>query len=171
MDQNNKIAEIFILRFFMTIVIYMANIDPWLKILLILSMDLVKGIPMIGYFKKGEKSKNRYYQYYDKILDLFGYYLTYYIVVNNKLLPENEIKILKYILFYRTIGSMIYFTTGNRQILFYFIDLFKEFLLIFYLFPPKSKMYYIGLTLSIVIKIWVEYSLHVKKTGIDLISK
>lgn len=167
-EKNEKISQIFILRFFVTIVIYLANINPWLKILIILSLDFIKGLCYIGKFERNELVKNQFYQYYDKIQDLFGYYLSYFIITNNKLLPPRETKILLYTLLYRTIGDFIYLLTGNRKMLFYFFDVFKEFLLVFYLFKPDTLGFYAGIIISVVVKLWMEYRIHYVQKSVFL---
>jgi hypothetical protein len=160
---SKTLYELFILRIVLNIIIYVSNINPWIKIILILLLDHFKRYYILYRCKKFIKfSHVNLYHHLDKIVDLFGYILVYKIVVNYKLLSEQYTKYLLYILLFRIIGDVLYYLTQKRTFLFLFPDLFKEGLLLFAIVKNK-KLLLVLFIITILIKLYIEYLLHIKK--------
>jgi hypothetical protein len=179
-NQNNNIdviKKIFFSRFlFIIIIFFMKSINPWIKIILLLSIDFVKNIPFLFLCKdklpvfSGDNDKlSLFYQYYDKILDSITYIICYIILLQYKLLSPNIQNILLFILFYRIIGVTLYLTKNNRNYLFYFVDLFKEILLLLFYFYNNLISFnttFILFIFILIIKLYFEYQFHILKKGL-----
>ena len=175
-EVNNQLIKLITIRILLTFLIfYSKSINNWTKIILISSLDFIKNISFLficGKNKLPTFSNNELYQKSDKILDTLSYYLIYYLVKSNQLLPEIFTKYLFYILLYRTVGVVYYLFTNDRKIFVYFVDLFKEALLLFYLFSftfLKSISVEIKTVLIlflVIIKLYIEYRFHYTKDGI-----
>ncbi len=170
------IYEAFILRFIVMILLFKLPINNIIKVILILLMDCIKGIYIKYrtnekvYKLKCDLCKTWRYQFIDKWLDLFGYYLVYLILKKNNLLNKlfiskaqqnkNILTILLYTIYYRLIGVILFSLSKKSYYLVIFADLFKEFLI--YDILMKNKPYIQGYYIIFILKILFEYYWHQK---------
>ncbi len=171
------IVRIFLLRIILSVCIFLLrDVSPVIKIIAILSLDFVKTLPFYLWVcdkKKGMPNfcTNDVYQVFDKLIDLIGYWICYSLLLSNNILPKSH-KVLFLILLIRTIGVALYFCSGKRIYLFFGVDLFKEWLLIYAICTPHSFQMYSLLLFSVIGKLWIEYRFHVQKKGLlDLFNK
>ena len=175
-EVSNHLVNLIIIRIVLILLIfYTKSVNNWTKIILISSLDFIKNISFLvvcGKNKLPTFSNNDLYQKSDKIIDILSYYLIFYIVKNNQLLPETYIKYLFYILLYRMIGVIYYLCTNNRKIFIYFVDMFKEALFLFYLFSftflksVSVEIKTVFILFLVMIKLYIEYRFHYVKDGI-----
>jgi hypothetical protein len=164
---DDAVKKMNLIRIVAMVVVFVLRINPWVKIALILSMDALKCqlLYMLDSSKlskeKGALSQNHYYQYYDKIMDTLGYYMSYVIIKQHSLLTPVQTQILLGALIYRTVGVVIYLVTKKDNILLYFVDMFIPLLALFIVFGRcklVSQVVIAGLFLAY--KILIEQKLH-----------
>lgn len=169
------IIRICILRLLLAVCIFfLPHVSSISKIIAILSLDFIKNIPFLWICKDNlpTQATNKVYQRFDKVVDLFGYVLCYKLLQLHSLLSKEYLTALFWVLLLRTVGVMMYLLTNNRTYLMIGVDLFKEWLLIFIVCKPYSLTFYTLITISILVKLWIEYRFHVqKKGGISIFTK
>jgi hypothetical protein len=113
-------------------------------------------------------NENEKYQIYDKTNDTIGYYIVLYILFMNKgIVRPIHLKILTILLIYRTVGVFYYlyrYTQGlehPREKLFYTVDVYKEFMLLFYLGYGIKHFYLFGIV--IILKWLFDYIYHYRR--------
>jgi len=161
---DSIIANVFFIRFIIMIIIYMNSSNIY-HVWTLLLLDSLKGIPIRASCDEHPLVANsERYQFWDKILDSLGYIMSLEIIERNKILDSHEIKILKVSLYYRFIGAFLYLFTGNRKLLFYFPDMFKE---LIFIYTNKFNTYWIVPILFV--KIYIEYRLHYTMEGTNIL--
>lgn len=153
------------------ILLFKLPFHPIFKIILILSMDFIDSL----YIKYNTNKKwigcdickTWRYQFIDKWLDLFGYYLVYLVLKETNLLNHlfknknnNILNILLYSIYYRLIGVILFSLTKKSYYLVIFADVFKEFLI--YNILMLNKPYKEGYIIIFIFKIIFEYYWHQK---------
>ena len=158
-------------RLLITLAIFYSELSPLIKIVLILGIDLVKNVYFFNLHEElPTLSNNKLYQDWDKVQDTFAYFLVLCLINTYNLITDSQKQILTLLLTIRTAGVVQMLRTGDRKILLYFPDLFKETLLLFLLTCSFKLKVVIGVLL-LVFKLWLEYNFHVKKRGIVEIFK
>ena len=165
------ITNVAIFRLLYLAVILCSNLKVWTKIILIAAFDYIEG-RIICLFANQEVNfnSNHYYQSFDKFNDTVENGVILYLIYSNNLLSPYYTKLIAFAYFYRVIGVTLNLVfKKDRKILLYFPDIFKELLLISYLsqfqFNNNTKLFTILVLLAIVIKIYIEYLFHYKKTN------
>ncbi len=165
------IYETMIMRFIIMIILYKLDINPIYKIVLLLCMDFIDSL----YIKYNTNKKwigcdickSWRYQFIDKWLDLFGYYLVYLILEETHIIyklyknieeENNIIELLLYTIYYRLIGVIFFSITKKSYYLVIFADLFKEFLI--YNIIMRNQPYKEGYLIIFILKIIFEYFWH-----------
>jgi hypothetical protein len=174
--KQNVFIELFIIRILLVLCIAYSKINPWLQIISILSLDFIKRYYIRFRCKKFIDVYNiDIYHTLDKFADLFGYVIVYKIITKNKLISDKLSQILLLTIVYRMIGLVLFYSTNNRKYLFYFVDLFKEFLVVFVFFTFGKNSSENGsedkitldivsiLILVVIVKLHIEYVLHIDK--------
>ena len=186
-DRSEQFDErVFYTRFVVQILLSILPINPVLKIILILLSDVVdSGMyqirsmidtphsnPTIADYitsaYSNDLTENDKYQTYDKTNDTIGYYIVLYILFMNKgIVRPIHLKILTILLIYRTVGVFYYlyrYTQGvkhPREKLLYTVDVYKEFLLLFYLGYGTKHFYLFGIV--IILKWLLDYIYHYRR--------
>ncbi len=160
------------------LVLYKLPMNNVLKIVIILLMDALKGFYIK--YKNNEKvykfgckiCKTWRYQFIDKWVDLFGYYLVYLIMketnILEKIYEERNNYIMDVLLKsiqYRLLGVILFSLTKKSYYLVIFADVFKEFLI--YNVLMKNKPYKTGFIIVFILKIVFEYYWHQKHNKIE----
>jgi len=180
--------RVFYTRLIVQVAISVLPINPVLKIVLILLTDILDSgmyqirsmIDMIDtpkthptvtdYIKSAygvDFTENERYQSYDKFNDTLGYYIVLYILTKNHLVSSVQINILVCLLLYRTVGVIYYLyrcyrgSEHPREKLLYTIDVYKEFMLLFYLGYGTKHAYLFGIV--IVLKWLFDYIYHYRR--------
>jgi hypothetical protein len=166
--------EVLVIRLILITILYFANINSWLKIALILLLDGVKGhyirMRCSKYMSFAHVSL---YHNIDKVLDYLGYVVIMMIIQQQQLLTSTQRTILMISLIYRGIGNLLFFLTKDRTKLFWFVDVFKEYLLFFIINTYYVKCFNqfvdtVVLLVITAIKMNLEYNLHVKQKHINV---
>ncbi len=158
-------------RIFLSLTLYYLSIPTIMKILLLLSIDGIKGLFIYPFIKNKTSLStfittkqfisNNYYQKTDKLVDLLTYCLVYFVVVNNNLKIDH--KLLACTLLWRFIGVSLYLKTGYGKYLMYCPDLFKEYLFILYFFETQKSLKLSLITIITILKFRMEYEFHIKR--------
>lgn len=161
MNKDIKIA--FYTRLIVQLLIFISNINPLTKIILIFLTDVIDSEILKRCYNSTSLTlrTNNQYQFTDKLNDMIGYLLTINIISKYKLLSMSSINILWIVLCYRIIGEIIAYKTKNRKYLMVFIDLYKEIFLLMY-FIKDPKIFYILFVILVIFKLYVEYIYHYK---------
>ncbi len=165
------IYEAMLLRFIIMILLFKLPFNHIIKIILILCMDFMDSLYIKYHTNKKwigcDICKTWRYQFIDKWLDLFGYYLVYLVLKETNLLNQlfknkndNILNILLYSIYYRLIGVILFSLTKKSYYLIIFADVFKEFLI--YDVLMLNKPYQEGYIIIFIIKIIFEYFWHQK---------
>ena len=167
-ELQTAIRQMSIVRLICIFATFFANIDVFLKILILLSIDSFKFVYLyltVKELKKGDLAMNAMYQRWDKILDMLSYVLVQTLLMKHSILTNLQTNIMLGLLAERMIGEMLYAATDKREYLFYFPDVYKEILLVFYVFGENwSAAVPVGAT-SIAAKFYLEYKFHVSLEG------
>ena len=169
------IQEVFVLRVVLMVVIMCSRVSPILKIVLLLSLDAIKGVYIAARMTladqglyKGMLASNEYYKKADCMLDTTGYILSLVLVHRHHLLSQGYTHILDVVLGFRLIGVSMFYLKNDPKYMFYFPDLFKELLLLMYVleWKPSNHIPVVGIALAwVVFKYYQEYQFHIKKSG------
>jgi len=166
---HTLITQVMAFRVVLYLYLYLnTKLSPMLKIALILIADDIK----IVYIKArtqvypGMLANNDYYQDLDKIVDNVGYGIASLIIQQNHLFNANERAVIIGSWAFRMFGVLMYFKTKNRHYLVAFPDVFREFILIMWLFRNKTQIEAQLCLAAVIGKAIVEYQFHYEKTGI-----
>jgi len=113
----------------------------------------------LSLFFKHKCSTNWNYQKYDKIIDLFHYFIAIFILSINGKIKKEFLFILIVFYLWRCIGVILFIRYKDVRFLIPFFDFIKELLVIYVFFKNNIYVYIIG----IVLKIMFEIFLHGKK--------
>ena len=104
-----------------------------------------------------------WYDILDKISDLIVSWAFLINIYNKKLLSPLEIFILFAVLYWRTIGDTVFWSTLKQSILLVFPNFFDIFCMSFFLVKDlklKRVWWYVLLIISIIVKIFLEWRMH-----------
>lgn len=156
---DKDLMNSFYTRLILQIILFLTNINPITKIILIFFTDFIDSEIYRLKHPKVLLKYNEEYQKLDKLNDIIGYLLTYYIIFKHKLLTTEQFNILTFVLSYRLLGSYIVYKTNNRKYFLLFIDFYKELFLLFY-FVKNKQTFNILFSLIFAIKLYIEYTFH-----------
>ena len=164
--QNLFISQGF--RVFFTIfVLFFIHIPLFFKVILIIISDFFNNcIPLRKIFPDWVDPNTEIYQISDKITDLVTYYILFIYLFRYRYLERKENLILFLLLFYRSIGEIVFFITKERKTLVFFPNFFLEISLLFIgmkYFNLSKKYLPFFIILIILWKIAQEYYLHFYK--------
>jgi hypothetical protein len=172
MNTNKSILITFSVRLILQLTIFLLNISPIIKIILIFLTDIIDynmtriiKFDNMSLFDKltvplDNDTYNKY-QLTDKINDNIGYLLVHYIIYSTKLLNKTDFNILTGLFIYRLIGFLITRIKHSNKYFQIFVDLYKEFFIMFY-FIKSNTLRFIIASLLILFKLLVEYLIHIK---------
>ena len=172
MNTNKSILITFSVRLILQLTIFLLNISPIIKIILIFLTDIID-YNMTRIIKFDNMSllnkltvpldNDTYnkYQLTDKINDNIGYLLVHYIIYSTKLLNKTDFNIITGLLIYRLIGFLITRIKHSNKYFQIFVDFYKEFFIMFY-FIKSNTLRFIIAPLLILFKLLVEYLIHIK---------
>lgn len=155
------------LRIFLTLFILLVLCMPvFYKVLLVMITDSIDcGISKF-LFHDWVDPNTDLYQMSDKITDIITYIILLFYVIYIKYLDEKKNNFLGFLLCYRLIGEILYFSTRDRYFLLFFPNFFLETLLVLVGVKHfKIDEYYLPF-FAICIFLWKllqEYYLHVYK--------
>lgn len=152
MNCNNAINGGMMIRLISTYLILKENGE---KNLLFLPLILT-GLDVLDNVLMTDKSCTKTYNYQikDKLVDVISYILLLFFYEFDEY--------IKYFIYYRLVGVLLYITTQNSAWLIIFFDFVKEYMIYRYVFGDNNR--YLGI--SIIGKIIFEIYLHKYKNGI-----
>ena len=170
-SMNNKIrlyASQFIRIVTTFFVLYFTNIPLFVKIILIIIIDLFDcDIPRLVFGSENWENCNQtIYQTSDKITDTICYTLLLLYLLQNGGISSNYNNLIIFLFIYRLIGVFLFLIKNNRNFLFYFPNFFLEIILVLSIinyFKIFKKSKNVIILLVIIYKFWLEYFLHFKK--------
>lgn len=129
-EQNFFISEG--LRVFATLfILLLLHIPFFYKVILVMITDSLDcGISKI-FFNDWIDPNTNLYQISDKITDLVTYFILFGYTINSKYLEKKKNIFLSFLLFYRFIGEICFFSTQKRLFLVLFPNFFLETLFVF----------------------------------------
>lgn len=153
--------------FFTLFVLFFLHIPLFFKLILIIISEFFDNcFPLRRSFPDWIDPNTEIYQISDKITDLVTYYILFIYLVGIQYLERKENLILFLLLFYRSIGEIIFFITKDRKFLIFFPNFFLEicFLFIGMKYFRLSKKYLPFFIILIILwKLIQEYYLHIYK--------
>ena len=153
--------------FFTIFVLFLIHIPLFFKVILIIISDFFdNSIPLRKMFPEWIDPNTEIYQISDKITDLVTYYILFIYLFRYRYLERKENLILFLLLFYRSIGEIVFFITKERKTLVFFPNFFLEISLLFIAmkyFNLSKKYLPFFIILIILWKIAQEYYLHIYK--------
>ena len=156
----NLHRQLFVFRFLFQLYCFYSSYSPLIKITLIFLSDLIDSEFYRWKYPNITLSADNTYERFDKINDLFGYVLAYYLILHSNIMSLKERQLLSIALVYRLIGTVVVFYTGNQSYYVPFVDMFKELFFLF-LYVKSSFMRWIAGGIILYYKIQLEYKFHV----------
>lgn len=153
--------------FFTLFVLFLLHIPLFFKLILIIISDFFDNcIPLRRIFPDWINPNTEIYQISDKMTDLVTYYILFIYLFRSQYLERKENLVLFLLLFYRSIGEIIFFITKERKSLVFFPNFFLEVCFMFTgmkYFNLSKKYVPFFILLIIIWKIIQEYYLHIYK--------
>lgn len=117
--------------FFTFFVLFILHIPIFYKIILIIISDSIDcGLSKI-FFNDWVDPNTNLYQISDKITDLVTYLILFFYILRVKYLDKKRNVVLFFLLFYRIVGEILFFSTRHRFFLLLFPNFFLETLFVF----------------------------------------
>ena len=153
--------------FFTLFVLLLIHIPLFFKVVIITISDFFdNSIPLRKVFPDWIDPNTEMYQISDKMTDLVTYYILLIYLFRSQYLERKENLVLFVLLFYRSIGEIVFFITKERYFLIFFPNFFLEICFIFIgmkYFNLSKKYLSFFIILIILWKITQEYYLHIYK--------